>query len=89
MTREKIILCWSGGKDSTFTLYELKKAGRYEVVALLTTVTAGYDRISMHGVRRVLLEAQAAALGIKLEKVFISKDASNQEYETKMEEVLK
>lgn len=69
-------------------LYELKKTGGYEVESLLTTVTQGYDRISMHGVRNTLLERQAGMLGIPLEKIWISKDADNRQYEIKMESVL-
>lgn len=71
------------------TLYELRKADDFEIVALLTTVTEGYERISMHGVRRILLEEQAESLGIPLEKVYISKGATNAEYESKMERVLR
>jgi uncharacterized protein (TIGR00290 family) len=84
----RIILSWSGGKDSALALYEIQKAGNYEILALLTTVTEDYDRVSMHGVRRVLLERQAESLGYPLEKVFISKNVSNGEYESKMREVL-
>jgi uncharacterized protein (TIGR00290 family) len=79
-------MSWSGGKDSCLALYEIQKSKDYRVAALLTTVTRDYDRISMHGVRRVLLERQAASLGLPLHEVFITKDATNQEYETKMEE---
>src|SRR5438477_9912299 len=79
-------MSWSGGKDSCLALYEIQKAQDYQVAALLTTVTRDYDRIRMHGVSRVLLERQAASLGLPLHQVFISKDATNQEYETKMEE---
>lgn len=85
---EKILLAWSGGKDSAMALYTLKKAGAYEVAALLTTMTEGYDRISMHGVRRTLLEAQADSLGIPLEKIYISQRSSNEEYEARMKEKL-
>jgi uncharacterized protein (TIGR00290 family) len=85
---EKAIFTWSGGKDSIMALYELQKAGSYEVSALLTTVTADYDRVSMHGVRRSLLEQQAKSLGYPLEGVLISRDASNEEYEAKMKETL-
>ncbi len=85
---EKILLAWSGGKDSAMALYTLKKAGAYEVAALLTTMTEGYDRISMHGVRRTLLEAQADSLGIPLEKNYISQRSSNEEYEARMKEKL-
>lgn len=85
---EKIVFSWSGGKDSARALYEIKRSGNYEVAALLTTVTEDYDRISMHGVPRVLLEEQVRSLGIPLEKIFITKDASNEEYESNMQKVL-
>jgi uncharacterized protein (TIGR00290 family) len=79
-------MSWSGGKDSCLALYEIQRAQHYQVAALLTTVTRDYDRISMHGVRRVLLEQQAAALGLPLHEIFITKDATNQEYEARMAE---
>jgi len=85
--KEKIILSWSGGKDSTMALYELLRQGDYDIT-LLTTITDEYGRISMHGVREVLLEAQAEALGCPLEKVYITPQSSNDEYETKMTEVM-
>jgi uncharacterized protein (TIGR00290 family) len=79
--RERIVQAWSGGKDSCLTLYELQQGDEYEVVALLTTVTQGYDRISMHGVRRALLEEQSAALGLPLRIVSLPEKASNEQYE--------
>ena len=82
----EVLMSWSGGKDSCLALYEIQKKREYQVSALLTTVTRDYDRISMHGVRRSLLELQAAALGFPLHEVFIAKDATNQEYELKMVE---
>jgi uncharacterized protein (TIGR00290 family) len=85
---EKVLFTWSGGKDSAMALYELQKANGYKVVALLTTLTEGYDRISMHGVRSILLEQQANSLGLPIEKIYISKDSSNEEYEAKMRVVL-
>lgn len=85
---EKVIMSWSGGKDSARALYELWKNNAYEVVALLTTVTEGYDRISMHGVRRGLLEEQGRSLQIPVEKVFISRQSSNEEYEARLKEKL-
>jgi uncharacterized protein (TIGR00290 family) len=88
LDREKVILAWSGGKDSALTLRELQMAADYEVVTLLTTVTEGYDRISMHGVRRALLEQQAHALGLPVEVVFIPRICSNEEYGNRMREVL-
>lgn len=86
--RNKILLSWSGGKDSALALYDLKQKRDLGVVALLTTITADYDRISMHGVRRELLEAQARSIGVRLEKVCISKNCSNEEWEEKIRAAL-
>ena len=83
---ERVVLCWSSGKDSAMALHEIQ--GRYEIAALLTTITEDYDRVSLHGVPRVLVEQQAKSLGLPLQKVFISKDSSNEEYEAKMTETL-
>jgi uncharacterized protein (TIGR00290 family) len=85
---EKILFSWSGGKDSALALYSILQNKDLEVVSLITTVTAEYDRISMHGVRRELLEKQAASIGLPLEKVTITKNASNDEYEEKMKALL-
>jgi uncharacterized protein (TIGR00290 family) len=85
---ESVIVSWSGGKDSAMALHEILKTQNYQIAALLTTVTEDYDRISMHGVRRILLEQQVASLGFPLEQVLISKNASNEEYETNMGRVL-
>ena len=85
---ERVILAWSGGKDSAMSLYEIQKGKQYEIVSLLTTITKDYDRVSMHGVRRTLIEQQAHSLGLPIEEVFISKDSSNEEYESKMGDVL-
>ena len=85
---EPVLVAWSGGKDSALALQEVLRDERYRVVALVTTVTAEYERISMHGVRRGLLHQQAQALGLPLEEVLISPRASNEEYEGKMEAAL-
>jgi uncharacterized protein (TIGR00290 family) len=85
---KKILLAWSGGKDSALALYEIKKRRDLEIVSLITTITEDYDRVSMHGVRRVLLESQAESLGIPLYKIFISKSSSDEEYGHKMKEML-
>jgi uncharacterized protein (TIGR00290 family) len=76
-----IVLAWSGGKDSTLALAALRTDSRYQVRALLTTVTREYDRISMHGVRRSVLEAQVDALGLPLIEASIPSGASNVDYE--------
>jgi uncharacterized protein (TIGR00290 family) len=69
-------------------LYELARDPRFEVVALVTTVTEGYDRVSMHGVRCSLLRQQANALGLPLVEVTIPPAATNEVYERRMGETL-
>jgi uncharacterized protein (TIGR00290 family) len=80
-----VALAWSGGKDSALALRALREEG-VEPVALLTTVTEGYERISMHGVRRELLLAQAEAAGIPLVEVRIPPACPNEVYEARFEE---
>ena len=76
-----VALAWSGGKDSTLALAALRADPRYRVVALLTTVTRDYDRVSIHGVRRSVLEAQVSALDLPLVEASIAPAASNADYE--------
>lgn len=76
-----IALAWSGGKDSSLALAALREDPTVEVVALVTTITRDYDRISMHGIRRNVLEAQVAALGLPLVEALIPAAASNLIYE--------
>jgi uncharacterized protein (TIGR00290 family) len=85
---EKVLFSWSTGKDSALALHELQKRNEFDILALITTVTDDYNRVSMHGVRRELLHQQAAALGLPLREIGISKNASNDEYENKMQQVL-
>ncbi|MFO7966146.1 MAG: hypothetical protein R6U44_00910 [Archaeoglobaceae archaeon] len=59
MMSEKVLFTWSGGKDSALALYLIQKEGRYKISALITTITQDYDRVSMHGVIRTLVEEQA------------------------------
>jgi uncharacterized protein (TIGR00290 family) len=76
-----VALAWSGGKDSSLALASLRADPEVEVVALVTTVTREFDRISMHGVRRSVLEAQVAAIGLPLVEASIPAAASNPIYE--------
>ena len=85
---EEVLFCWSGGKDSAMALHALRAAGNCRVVALLTTITDEYDRISMHGVRRVLLERQAESLGLPLHPVLIPPQCVNATYEERMKQAL-
>jgi uncharacterized protein (TIGR00290 family) len=79
--REPVLLAWSGGKDSALALDALRADASVRVEALVTTVTADYERISMHGVRRTLLAAQAESVGLPLIEARIPVRASNDAYE--------
>lgn len=85
--REKIVFCWSGGKDSALALNRILLGEQHEIVSLLTTCNAHFQRVSMHGVRLELLEQQARSIGLPLEKIFVS-SGSNDEYEQKMSDSL-
>ncbi|OHB83381.1 MAG: hypothetical protein A2V98_12395 [Planctomycetes bacterium RBG_16_64_12] len=86
--KEKVVISWSGGKDSALALYELQKSGRYEIVGLLTTVATEYGRVSHHGVREELLRAQAEAIGLPLDVLYLPSGPSGsctfEEYEELM-----
>jgi len=69
-------------------LHAIQNSKEYEIATLLTTITEDYDRVSMHGVPRALVEQQAASLGLPLHKVFIPRDCSEAEYETRMNDTL-
>jgi uncharacterized protein (TIGR00290 family) len=86
--RSPVLFSWSGGKDSAMALHTLLRNPEYEVVALLTTVTEGYDRISMHGVRRELLHRQAESIGLPVEEVLIPPKCVNPVYEARMAETI-
>jgi uncharacterized protein (TIGR00290 family) len=77
---------WSGGKDSALALWALREELGIEPVALLTTLTEDYDRISMHGVRGELLRTQAQATGIELVEIGIPAACVNETYEQRMVE---
>ena len=85
---KNVFLSWSGGKDSSLALYEIQKGRSHSVAALLTTITEDYNRISMHGVRVVLLEQQAESWGLALKKISIPKDSTNEIYEARMRSLL-
>ncbi len=79
MTKEKVLFSWSGGKDSALCLYYALK--KYDIVALVTTVNIEFKRISMHGVREELLIAQAIAIGLPLEIVYLENPGTNSQYQ--------
>jgi uncharacterized protein (TIGR00290 family) len=75
--KPQLVMSWSSGKDSAMALHELKNRGDFEIVALLTTVSEEYKRISHHGVREELLDAQAESIGIPLAKVYLPSQNSH------------
>jgi uncharacterized protein (TIGR00290 family) len=81
LSRTPVALSWSGGKDSALALHALRESVEYEVTALMTSVTNGYDRISIHGVRRSLLARQADALGLPLVEVALEPTSSDAAYQ--------
>jgi uncharacterized protein (TIGR00290 family) len=89
---EKVVLSWSGGKDSAMALHALLRDDRYEVVGLLTSVAEEYKRISHHGVREELLDMQAESIGLPLDKLYLPSDGgvpcTNEHYEKLMREAL-
>jgi len=80
----KALIAWSSGKDSAWALHEVRQAGTYEVVGALTTVTDEFARVSMHGVREELLQAQLEAAGLPAIVVRIPFPCPNEIYERKM-----
>ena len=83
-----LVFAWSGGKDSAMAVGCLLRDPQYQVISLLTTVTEGYERISMHGVRRDLLHLQAESIGLPVEEVRIPPHCVNSIYETRMAEAV-
>jgi uncharacterized protein (TIGR00290 family) len=81
---KRILLSWSSGKDSAWTLHVLRQRGEYDVVGLLTTFNEVADRVAMHAVRRELVERQAAAARLPLWAVPLPWPCSNEEYESRM-----
>jgi len=81
---KRILLSWSSGKDSAWTLYLLQQQKEYEIVGLLTTFNRVAERVAMHGVRRSLVEAQAQSAGIPLWGVALPWPCSNADYEDAM-----
>jgi uncharacterized protein (TIGR00290 family) len=84
---KRVLVSWSSGKDSAWTLHLLRQAGDVELVGLLTTVNTEFDRVAMHGTRRAVLEAQARAANLPLWTVPLPWPCSNEKYESAMREV--
>ena len=81
---KKVLLSWSSGKDSAWTLHALRQCGEYELVGQLTTLNTEFDRVAMHGTRRTVLEAQAKAAAVPLWVVPLPWPCSNEVYQQRM-----
>jgi uncharacterized protein (TIGR00290 family) len=81
---KRVLLSWSSGKDSAWSLHVLRQLGDCEVIGLLTTLNAEFDRVAMHGTRRTVLEAQAEAAGLPLWTIPLPWPCSNEQYEKQM-----
>ena len=84
MDRRRLLLSWSSGKDSAWTLHVLRQRGEYDIAGLVTTINEQFDRVAMHAVRVELLERQAEAAGLPLWKVPLPHPCSNEQYEAAM-----
>ncbi|HEX3697599.1 MAG TPA: ATP-binding protein [Polyangia bacterium] len=87
-SRPKVLLAWSSGKDSAWSLHVLRQQAEVEVVGLLTTIDQAADRVAMHAVRTELLLAQAAAAGLPLWPVPVPWPCSNAAYESGMAQAM-
>lgn len=85
---EKILFSWSGGKDSAYALYKLLKEDKYYVESLFTTLSEEYKRVNFHAIPPHLLDAQSEAIGIPIDKAFITKSNDIDEYAKKLEPAL-
>ena len=83
---KRVLLSWSSGKDCAWALHLLRRRPDMEVVALLTTINSEFDRVAMHGTRRTVLEAQAAAAGLPLWAIPLPWPCTNEIYEARMAE---
>jgi len=86
--RPSALISWSSGKDSAFSLHEVRRAGEFEVVGALTTVSETFDRVSIHGVRQEILQAQLAAARLPPRIVPIPYPCPNEIYEARIGEAV-
>ena len=86
--KEPIVVAWSSGKDSALALRKVLETDTYQIT-LLTTITEGYQRASMHGVREQLIRNQADSLGLPLDVVSIPQQCSDEEYRQRMESAMR
>ncbi|MGY3055575.1 uncharacterized protein (TIGR00290 family) [Pedobacter sp. UYEF25] len=83
--KKRCVFNWSGGKDSTLALHHILQDNTFEVKYLLTTISAEYNRVSMHGLRISLLRKQAESIGIKLYEIYLPENTSMESYDALMD----
>ncbi len=88
MAQQSVLLAWSGGKDSLWTLRQIRRTTSYGVKALLTTIVETDSRVGMHGIRQGLIEAQAKSLGIPLQPILQTAFPDNEAYEATFSEAI-
>jgi uncharacterized protein (TIGR00290 family) len=81
---KKVVVSYSGGKDSTLALFRMQNSPDYEIDSLLVTLTHDFDRVSIHGVRYEVLKMQSESLGLPLREVWIPQDCPNEKYQAIM-----
>jgi uncharacterized protein (TIGR00290 family) len=84
VNRKRVVVSWSSGKDSAWTLHVLRQRDDVEVVGLITTVNQAFNRVAMHSTREEILEAQAEAAGLPIKKISLPWPCSNEQYESCM-----
>lgn len=83
-SKKKVTVSWSGGKDSAFALYRILQSKTYEVVHLHTVVNEATKRVGMHGIREALIDRQAAALGLPVQKIYLESAETHEAYDALM-----
>ena len=85
MSKKKVLLSWSSGKDSAWALHKLQSQDQYDIIGLFTTINQAFNRVAMHAVRMELLQQQARAVGLPLHIIEIPYPCTNEEYASRME----
>jgi diphthamide synthase (EF-2-diphthine--ammonia ligase) len=83
-----LLLSWSGGKDAAWALHTLRRRDDVDVVGLVTTLTEGYERIAMQGIRHALLRAQSEACGLPVIEAWMPQRADNATYRASFADAL-
>ena len=86
--KEKVLMFWSGGKDSALAIYELNQNPAYEVVGLITTFDRSTNRVPFHGIPDTLILEQAKLLKLPLQRIFLTHNATNDEYSNQVKTIL-